>query len=127
MEEQTKTVLIVEDDDDLRELIVEFLNDDYLPVVANTADDAVDLARCTRPAIIVCDFNMPGKNGLHAIRELRGDPALAKIPVILMSGQEQPAECTSQSNVTFLPKPFDMPKLIEVITGAFARAIALPT
>jgi CheY-like chemotaxis protein len=120
--EQRRTVLIVEDEADLRDLIVEFLIDDYSPVMAKSADQGIDMAWRTRPAIIICDLHMPGKNGLHTIREVRRDPTLAHVPIILMSGQGEPPEC-AQFNVTFLPKPFGMPKLMEAIESAFATAV----
>ena len=114
-------MLIVEDDVDLRDLIAEFLNDDYELVTAGTADQGLAAARQARPEIILCDLNMPGRIGLHTVREVRNDPTLSHVPIILMSGQEQPAEC-SQLQVVFLPKPFDMPKLMQVIQNAFAAA-----
>ena len=113
------TVLIVEDDVDLRNLIVEFLQDEFEPVVAGSADEGIDVAKRTQPTLILCDLNMPGRNGLHTIHEVRNDPVLSGVPIILMSGQEEPADA-AKYRVKFLPKPFPITTLMQTVTSVLA-------
>jgi CheY-like chemotaxis protein len=124
--EHNPTVLIVEDDIDLRNLIVEFLREDFEPVVAGTADEGVSVARKTHPMLILCDLNMPGRNGLHTIEEVRNDPDLSNVPIILMSGQEEPVEA-AKFRVKFLPKPFPITTLMEAVAAVLSsRQTVLP-
>ena len=120
MSRSGQTVLIVEDEDELRDLLVQFLCDDFQIIVAANADEGVAAARLHRPSLILCDLNMPGKNGLHAIDAVRQDASLADIPIILMSGQQPPAEAARHS-VPFLPKPFPFQTLIDAVKAVLDR------
>jgi DNA-binding response OmpR family regulator len=118
--EGNQRVLIVEDDPELRALLVEFLRCDFATFVASSADEGVEVARTVKPNLILCDLNMPGKCGLHTIREVRSDPAIGMVPIILMSGQSQPPESVAL-NVRFLPKPFPLQGLLTAVETSLSR------
>ena len=120
------TVLIVEDDDELRDLLVQCLCDDFDIIVATNADEGVAVARMQRPSLVLCDLNMPGKNGLHTIDAIRRDAILANIPIILMSGQQPPAEAARHS-VPFLPKPFQCQTLVDAVKTVLERTHPVST
>jgi CheY-like chemotaxis protein len=117
--EPGQTVLIIEDNEELRDLLVEFLRDDFRMMVADDADEGLAAARSMCPDLILCDLNLPGKNGLHTIEALRRDPALAHVPVILMSGQEAPAAAAALA-ARFLPKPFSVETLMDALRAVLA-------
>ena len=86
-----RAVLIVDDNAELVEFIADTLHElaDY--AVLTAADGIEGLQRCmeSRPACVVADVRMPRLDGYHFVRALRGDPATAQIPVIMLSALVQ--------------------------------------
>jgi two-component system, cell cycle response regulator DivK len=77
-------ILIVEDDSDCRELLKFFFRQSgYETVEAATGFEAVNLARVTRPDLIIMDLGMPAMTGDQATARLKADPSTRAIPVIV--------------------------------------------
>jgi two-component system phosphate regulon response regulator PhoB len=113
-----KPVILVVDDDGpilalMRNVLKEF---GFQAVTAETGSKAIDAARQQRPALVLLDKNMPGMAGDEVIRTLRGEPGLAKLPILILSGERlsrsQLAELGADGAVQ---KPFDVVMLIEQI------------
>ena len=91
-----KRILVVEDQDFNRDLLVQILEDDYTVVVSADGADAVTRARSEEPDLILMDFGMPVMDGWEATRRIKADPGLRRIPIIAitshaMMGDEQRA------------------------------------
>jgi DNA-binding response OmpR family regulator len=119
-----RIVLIADDDPDILGLIAFKVGKAGFTVV--TATDgiaALELARRTLPAIAVLDVSMPGLSGLEVCREMRADPALAKIPVLLLTARAQERDIEAGFDVgatDYMVKPFSPRELvarIEAILG----------
>lgn len=81
-----KTVLIVEDNDLNRKLFVDVLEaNGYATLAADSAAEAMRLARAHRPDLILLDIQLPEISGLEVARWLKEDPGLAAIPVIAVT------------------------------------------
>ena len=79
-------ILIVDDDDRIRELIKQYLNDnDYLVTTANSAEDAKEKVNILKFDIIVLDIMMPGKSGLEFTNE---NKKKINTPIILLTAKE---------------------------------------
>jgi CheY-like chemotaxis protein len=79
-------VLVVDDDAAVRELLTGFLERlGYYVVSASSGEDALRLARDVRPRLITLDAVMPGKSGWDVLSELKADPVVAAIPVIVLT------------------------------------------
>lgn len=113
MRDLRSLILVVEDEPNLRSLLVECLSADFSVVSAATAAAGIDAAKELKPDLILCDYNMPGGNGLNLVGALHSDPRYSGIPVILMSGQRLPDEAVDL-NLPFLAKPFDLHRLLEM-------------
>lgn len=93
-------------------------NEDFDLTVVNDGDAALQRARELRPDIILVDTQMPGRNGYEVCRELRQDPGLAAIPVVLLTGAFEPfdegqaKECGANGHIT---KPFESQQLVDVL------------
>ena len=114
----SETVLICDDDERLRELMRVTLEPDYDCIEAGDADAALALFRSVRPAAALLDVMLPGKSGLDLLRELRAEPELAAIPVIVVSAWTREADRTAATEAgadAFLGKPFDIDLLRDVV------------
>ena len=81
-----KTVLIVEDEMDMRIFISTLLETSgYTPVVTRDGKEGLAKARDVSPDLIILDVMMPGEGGVHMYRQLKTDQALKSIPVIMLS------------------------------------------
>jgi len=107
-------VLVLDDQEYLREIIAVILGDAGYPAVpvANTTE-AVQRLEETRPDLLVLDMSLPGITGLEFLDELRRDPRWAALPVLMVSGDPGAlATVQGRPNVGTLPKPFDVNVLI---------------
>lgn len=105
-----KTVLIVEDVDFNRELLVQLLEDDYHLLVAKDGAEAVKTARDRQPDLILMDLSLPRIDGWEATRRIKADAAAGHIPVIAvtahaMQGDEERAMASGCDD--YLHKPID--------------------
>ena len=79
-------MLVIDDEADSRELIRRsILRDGAQVAVAVSGDEGLRLARELRPALITLDILMPGKDGWAVLRELKADPGLREIPVVMIN------------------------------------------
>ena len=112
-------ILVVEDDDLIRDSLVEFLDDQgYQAIGAVDGRDALQWLRSgePRPCVIVLDLMMPNMDG-KAFREAQlGDAQLAGIPVIVVSAYRDVAKGAAELDVEhYLPKPLKLPVLLELV------------
>jgi CheY-like chemotaxis protein len=107
------TVLVVDDDIDIRDAVAETLEDDgYAVLTAANGAEALELLRTRRlPRVILLDLMMPLMDGYRFRAEQRKDPALATIPVIVITagGFVRSAELEA---VAIFRKPIDVPQLL---------------
>jgi two-component system, cell cycle response regulator DivK len=105
-----KTILIVEDVPLNRDLLVQLLEEKYELVLAEDGKSALDCAAKSSPDLILMDLSLPRMDGWEATRRLKADPALTKIPVIVLSahamrGDEERARACGCDD--FMTKPID--------------------
>lgn len=113
-----KPVILVVDDDApiillMRSLLREYGFD---PLTAMTGAEAIENVRARRPNLILLDRNMPGMSGDQVLRALRGEPGLAEVPILILSGEPiAPNELERLGANAAVLKPFDVTELIEQI------------
>lgn len=113
-ETQRPTVLIADDSELNREILYEFLVDDYSVAQAANGQQALETARQRHPDIILMDLSMPIMDGITACHKLKEDPATASIPVIFVTGNNDPLDreqAKAAGAADFIIKPFDTKKL----------------
>src|ERR671923_2903341 len=81
------SVLVCDDEPNLRELIRLSLGPRYAFVEAADGEQALALARSLRPQLVILDLMMPRLNGLDVLAKLKADPVLAAIPVLVVTAQ----------------------------------------
>ncbi len=88
-----KRILMVEDNPLNAKLIRDVLGvNGYEVIEATTAEEGLELARQKRPAVILMDIQLPGMDGVTALRELKRDASTREIPVIAVTASAMPAE-----------------------------------
>ena len=86
-------ILIVEDEEILAKVLQEkFEKEDFKTVLAVDGELAISLAKSTRPNLIILDLILPKKSGFEGLKELKDDPELKTIPVIVLSNLGQDEE-----------------------------------
>lgn len=112
--EGSSPVLIVDDDDDMRETLRVCLEEEGFDVrTARNGREAFEqLAKGALPGLILLDLMMPEMNGWEVLERLRNDPLRSAIPVAVMSGSHR-GEVKSATYV--VPKPFDLGAIIDIV------------
>jgi CheY-like chemotaxis protein len=106
-------ILVVEDEQDIREAVVELLQiEGYLVRGARDGSDALDALAQDTPDLIVLDMNMPVMDGQEFLDRQRQDRRSANVRVIIMSAN---AEHSALRPSAFIEKPFDFPRLLEAV------------
>jgi CheY-like chemotaxis protein len=110
-------ILVVEDDDDCRSVLVDLLEmSGYSVLSCGEAHRAVEMAREHQPALVLVDFMMPDADGGWLVRSLRAEGGdLADVPVVLTTGSSAGREIADSLGVRSLEKPFDVNRLLELV------------
>ena len=123
-----KKVLVVDDELDMRTYITTLLETNgYKPVSAINGVEGLEIARREKPALIILDVMMPKESGINMYRELKNDPELSNIPVIILSALSKKTFFHSQKVLdeykeekipepaTYIEKPPEPEELLEEI------------
>lgn len=117
-----KTVLIVEDEVDAAELFAEMMRVSGFRVrKTSSSAPALSMMAEERPDIVLLDIMMPGISGLEILRQMRQDPTLANIPVVVVSAKSMPADIRNGMEAgasTYLTKPVGFLELKEAVERA---------
>lgn len=120
-------ILIVEDQEPVRQLLRDTLAVEHQIVQAATAAEAIEIAQLTRPDLILLDLNLQGKrDGLEVCRALRNDidPVLAQVPILMLTGEtaEEDVKASLAAGAThYMGKPYNPYSLLEIIGGLIAK------
>ena len=113
MEKFKAHILVVDDDDGIRELVKEYLNqNNYLVTTSKSALDAEKKVKIIKFDLIVLDIMMPGKSGLEFTKE---NKAVISTPIILLTAKGEASERIEGLSIgadDYLPKPFEPKELI---------------
>ncbi|HWE35350.1 MAG TPA: response regulator [Isosphaeraceae bacterium] len=117
------TILCVDDEPDiLKYLRLTFEDAGYDVLLAADYDGALDGAR-HRPDLICLDLSMPGKDGFEVLRDLRADPGLEKVPVLVVSASPEQARSLAAGARRFLAKPAAAEDLVANVRELLAQEV----
>jgi CheY-like chemotaxis protein len=123
-------VLVVDDDDVIRQLITVNLELEGFDVVtAIDGQDALDKVKDAGPQVVTLDVMMPRLDGWETASRLRADPQTRHIKVVLLSARAQEADLQRGEKIgvdAYLTKPFDPDELIDTVKRLVAEADAEP-
>jgi PleD family two-component response regulator len=106
-----KWILIVDDNEMMREFLSHILSKNYLTTQAISCEDALDqLSKDELPDMVLTDFSMSGKTGLDLLKEVKGTPHTSHIPVMLLSSNDKShyrIDCFAEGADDYVIKPFN--------------------
>ena len=109
-------ILVIDDDPSARDVMRRFLAREGFDVItAKDGEEGLELARETGPALITLDVLMPKRDGWSVLRELKATPALADIPVVMLTILDDRNKGYALGADDFLSKPIDRERLAEVL------------
>ncbi len=118
------TILVIDDDADMRELVRMHLRDaGYDVVVAEDAVEAGHRLAERLPDLIVADFKMPYMSGVEFVRAVRADETIPDLPVIFITAIENVPEAAGRTfGFPLLAKPFRADELVHAVAASLKRA-----
>lgn len=121
------TILIIEDQPQLRQRLTRILEmEGHTPLAAPDGAAGLDLARRTRPDLIICDVTMPGMDGHEVLRTLRAESATADTPFIFLTAHGEHHEQRHGMNLgadDYLVKPVEIADLLAAIEARLRRRV----
>lgn len=120
---QSRKVLVVDDDLDIRETLVELLEDEgYMVDTAADGEAALGQLRdAAEPSVILLDLMMPRMDGFAFLQELRGDPRLAALPIVVLTAGRK-IDQDALGVPCLLPKPVGADELLAALASQCTRA-----
>lgn len=123
MTERARTVLLIDDDDDVREVaqLALEMTAGWTVLTAGDGADGLRMAAEGQPDAILLDVMMPGMDGPATLQALRAEPATAHIPVILLTAKTRPDDQRRMGDLSprgILSKPFDPMDLASQVSHA---------
>jgi two-component system chemotaxis response regulator CheY len=124
-ESTSPCVLTIDDDENIRMLLAAFLRKKYRVVAKEDGLAGMSwLYQGNLPDLIVVDVDMPRLDGFEFLRQVRNSGFFRHIPVIMLSGMEQPQlrqRCLNQGADAYLIKPFNPDKILNTINEVLAQ------
>jgi signal transduction histidine kinase/ActR/RegA family two-component response regulator len=122
------TILVIDDDPTVRDLMARFLSKlDCKVVAASGGEEGLHLARQLRPSIITLDVMMPDRDGWSVLSQLKADPQLSGTPVIMVTIVDNEAMAVDLGAANYMVKPVDREKLAGLIKQHLAHSSELKT
>ena len=120
---QKKRILVVDDEPNIRLLLIRMLSNDYTILEATDGQEAIDLARDLKPDLILMDLLMPRMDGYTACSVIKTDPTTRGIPVVMLTAvgfelNKQLAERVGADG--YITKPFALSDIIKTISPLFS-------
>ncbi|SFT59898.1 response regulator transcription factor [Sedimentitalea nanhaiensis] len=119
-------VLLIEDEPNIIEAIRFLLTRDGWAVETHSdGTDAVEVIRAAEPDLVILDLMLPGRSGMDILRDLRGIPETAKLPILMLTarGQSRDREMAERAGVSrFMTKPFSNAEVLTAVRDLLAQA-----
>lgn len=119
-------ILIIEDEPDVADVISEVLElHGYVTDATMDGEKGIELAKQTKPALVLCDINLPGINGYEILENLRNDDRTKALPFIFLTAQDSMKDLRrgmQHGADDYLVKPVDAQDLIAAIRTRLARS-----
>lgn len=117
-------VLVIDDEQDIREIVSQILSERYQVFLAQNAEDGIACAHEVNPSVVLLDMRMPGISGIEACRRLREDARTRNIPVVMLTGMDDVDQRIAAFDAgadDFVSKPFLPEELLARVSSKMRR------
>ena len=122
-----ETILIVDDEEDIRELLqFNLVKEGYDVILADTGERSLELAKNKNPQLIVLDLMLPGIDGLSVCKKLKSEPKTASIPIVMLTAKGEESDIVTGLEIgadDYVTKPFSPKVLIARIRKLLRKTI----
>jgi DNA-binding response OmpR family regulator len=116
-------LLVTEDDEDVRGVLEVVLADRYDVLLAETGEQALQIACERRPDVMLLDWTLPDLSGEEVVRRLRAfGPPFSELPIVIVSGANTLPSLAAEVGAAYCPKPCDVDQLTRTIDDALREA-----
>lgn len=123
-----ETILVVEDEDDIAELIrYNLQTQNYRVVIAASGEKGVEAARREKPDLVLLDLMLPGMNGLEVCRTLKGDRSTSDVPIVMVTARGEENDVIAGLELgaeDYVTKPFGLKVLLARVRAVLRRRTA---
>jgi DNA-binding response OmpR family regulator len=120
-----KTILVIDDDHSVLELAERVLTKEgFKTVLVDNGQMGLQMARTTRPSIVILDIMLPGTDGWDLLREIRADRNCANTKVLMLSVLDERKRAFKDGADGFISKPLDRDRLLQMIAEVMANDIS---
>jgi signal transduction histidine kinase/DNA-binding response OmpR family regulator len=116
-----KKVLVIDDDINVHELVRRNFGNEFSMMFADSGDQGIELLREHKPDAILLDILMPGRDGWSVLSEIKNDPQLRDLPVIIISMLEDDRQAEALGAVAHMTKPIDRQLLLTQIHSLYGQ------
>jgi two-component system phosphate regulon response regulator PhoB len=120
---EKKRILVIDDDQDIVTFLTTLLEDNgYSTISAKDGQEGLEKARAEGPALVLLDISMPEKSGVKCYREMRDDPNLRSVPIVMVTGVTAEFErfISTRRQVPppdgYVRKPVDQKEILAVVS-----------
>ncbi|WP_459188611.1 response regulator [Parabacteroides sp. APC149_11_2_Y6] len=109
--ETGKKLLVIDDSDQIRWFLKHVFTKEYEVLEARNGQDGIDVALEEQPDLILCDVMMPVKDGYQTCREIKSNPQLAQVPVVMLTAKVESEDVITGIEAgadDYITKPFDV-------------------
>ncbi len=120
------TILVVDDEEDIRELVALNLDrEGYTVLTCETGEQALALARAKEPDLVLLDLMLPGIDGLEVCKRLKADPARRRVPVVMLTAKGEESDIVAGLELgadDYVTKPFSGKVLVARVRRLLRKA-----
>ncbi len=121
-----RTILVVEDEKEIRDLLAHYLRKEgFAPILAVDGESALSAARKEKPDLILLDIMLPRADGLEVLRAVRSDAGLARTPVVMLTAKGDETDRVVGLELgadDYVPKPFSPREVVARIKAILRRS-----
>jgi DNA-binding response OmpR family regulator len=122
-EETLQSVLVVEDDEAVGDLLVQILKSEtpYVVLLVTDAMQALETVKAIKPNLFILDYHLPGIDGAELHDRLHAIKGLETVPTLMMSARPPSRQVIQQRHLTFLRKPFELTAILKTIASLLSQ------
>jgi len=125
-----ESILVVEDEDDIRELLrYNLAKEGYQVTGAASGEEALKAVKAARPDLMLLDLMLPGLDGLEVCRSLKQDPQTRNLPIVMLTAKGEEADIVAGLELgadDYITKPFSVRVLLARLRAVLRRRSAAP-